>query len=389
MRAALSLPSPEQEVLIACARRDFVDGHQQQVRAARARGLDWDQLEQAALDHGVAYFVYSHLLSHALVDEPRRTGWQAQLHRESAQALVLRDAQLRLARAFERAQIPVVWLKGLVLSEALYGRSDARQCSDLDVLVEPARMSDVARVLAAESFDPYSAPEPGKDEHPLGDHHQSFLKKAVAGCAILVEVHERLSGPAACQPDVAGMMARARPASLGDVPVQVLCPEDELLVLAMHAHQHNFALLRCLMDVAEYVQRCHNEIDWRVLVERARAGRCLIRLAAALELADRLLGLGEAGCCVAQVPPLAGARARVVRSLSPSFLIDIDREQDERLRLRLAALMDRWSDVLRVYAPRVFPPRAYVRGLCPPLVRRVPLGPHLYYYLWRLAGRLS
>ena len=119
---------------------------------------------------------------------------------------------------------------------------------------------------------------------------------------------------------------------------------------------------------------------------RARAGRCLTRLTAGLELADAMLGLGSAWR--GRLPALPVSAARIVRGLSPGLLLGIEREQDERLRLRLAMLMDGWRDVLRVYAPRVFPPSAHVRELCPPALRGVPLAAHLCYLL-RIARRAS
>lgn len=386
MRECARASSPEQRVLLACARRDLHDAHRKEIAAACAGTLDWDWLEQAAADHGVAYFVFSHLLSEGVGEPARRVRWQASLLRESARSLVLRDWQQRLARAFDEARLPAAWLKGLVLSDGLYGRSDARQCSDLDVLAEAAQVPAIGNVLEGQGFRPYTTPVAGKDEHPLGSHHVSYIKQDVAGCPVLIEVHERLSGPAACQPAVAGLLARSRTTRLGDVPVRVLAPEDELLVLALHAHQHNYALLRCLMDLAEFVQRFHAGLDWQAVVERARAGRCLTRLLAGLDLAERWLDLGEAAACRAKLPALSESSGRLVQSLSLDTLLNIEHEQDERLRLRLARLMDGWSDVLRAYAPRVFPPRAYVRALCPSALRSVPLAAHLCYLL-RIARR--
>ena len=44
------------------------------------------------------------------------------------------------------------------------------------------------------------------------------------------------------------------------VPVPSLA--DELLILCLHAHHHNFGSLLNLMDIAEYVKRFHGDIDW-------------------------------------------------------------------------------------------------------------------------------
>src|SRR5205807_7865498 len=117
-------------------------------------GPDWDELWQTALIHGVAYFIHRHLnqlvrqsagtirLPDTFSVRARKELWQEKVH-----TLGLVEFQQRLAAECAAVGLPVLWLKGLALSEQLYGCPEARGSGDLDVLVEPARAGDLAECL--------------------------------------------------------------------------------------------------------------------------------------------------------------------------------------------------------------------------------------------------
>jgi hypothetical protein len=157
--------------------------------------------------------------------------------------------------------------------------------------------------------------------------------------------------------------------------------EDELLILCLHAHHHNYALLRCLMDLAEFIRHYHDQIEWAKLVGQARAGRCLGRLRGALEIADMVLGLEHRREVLSPLPSLRPKQRLAFRRLSLTSLLDPRSQQDDLMQARFSLLMDSWVDSARLLAPRLFPSQAHVRSLCSPLVCRAPALPHVYYYL--------
>src|SRR5205807_1557106 len=79
------------------------------------------------------------------------------------------------------------------------------------------------------------------------------------------------------------------------------------------------------------------------------------------------------------------------RHLTPCELLQTGADLDDRRRLRLALLMDRWRDVIALLAPHALPPQDYARALCPEPWRRVPGFAqvwHLGRVTWRLIQRL-
>jgi hypothetical protein len=94
-------------------------------------------------------------------------------------------------------------------------------------------------------------------------------------------------------PAMAGIWDRAQAVCLAGAPGSMLCPEDMLLHLSLHAAYHHVGLvlapgLRALCDVA-FLLDCHRgRMDWHAVVERAGAWH--VRRAAYLVLrAARLL----------------------------------------------------------------------------------------------------
>ncbi|OAI49626.1 hypothetical protein AYO44_06375 [Planctomycetaceae bacterium SCGC AG-212-F19] len=380
-----------QAVVLACSRSVLRPADTVSLQRALEGGIGRDQLLHAAGEHAIVYFVSKHFeTAAALISPPLltissavRTGLVEAVRQQSFRALALLAQQSRLAGALDHANIPAVWLKGLALAEQLYRRFEARDCVDLDLLVDERDLGRVGGALAELGFRRSAEP----DSHPVSAHHQVWLSGAEQPGAVMVEVHHRLAGPTACQPPAARIIERSRIVSIQGRPFRVPAVEDELFILGLHAHQHHYGMLRCLMDVAEYVTRYGPKIDWERLWRDARTYRCQGRLAAALWVADQVLGGVGAGLTRQAWGALNRVQQWAARAAArPEALFDRAAESHGR-RVRLGLLMDRWTDVVRLLGPNVFPPGEYVRTVCPEPWRRWPGVPHLWY-LGRIAAKL-
>lgn len=389
-------PSPHsrltaaQTILLACARSELTSEYVRRISAAVAEGIAWDDLWKLACAHGVGYFVGQHLLRLSQSGEialpaevesrMRKDLWHISVHAE-----VLLGSQLRLAEELDRANLPVLWLKGLALSEQLYGRPEARQSIDLDLLAEPEQFPQVEECLLRIGCRRRPSGTPGEEEHTMGVHHSTWSFRISEEQETPIELHQSLGGPACCQPDPAGMMRRSRQVPLQGRLVRAPSLEDELIVLCLHAHHHNFGLMRLWMDVAEYVKKYHSRLDWPKFFELARTSRVQGRVCAALMLADAILGLGVSLPSEVQLTAL---QRWAVRDVTAADVLDpaADHDQDDFRRVRLALLMDRWSDVARLLGPHLLPSRRYLRAVYPQPWARLP-GVARLYHLARIASR--
>jgi hypothetical protein len=316
--------------------------------------------------------------------------------RETARALVLREYQLRLNAELERSKLPFLWLKGLILAERLYGKFEARHCGDLDILVAQPQVSQAKEILGRLGFEPYHPPLPGQEFHPMAAHHTMWslrLSGRTGGTPILpaagglsddwfliVELHHRLSGTHACQPAFDHLLHRSRTVDFHGQASRIPSIEDELLILSLHAYHHNYSLLRCLMDLAEYVKCFASQLNWPKLAGEARSRYWLGRLRAALEITDAVLGLDSADDIFSQIPALTPRQRWACRRLPLNALLDPASQSDDRRQAQLALLMDHWGDVFRLFAARILPAEEHVRMICPTFLAPYPALPRIYYF---------
>ena len=215
----------------------------------------------------------------------------------------------------------------------------------------------------------------------MAAHHSLWCARILPDWQLVVELHERLSGPESCQPSAVDLIERSLLIPFDGQEFRVPSLEDELLILCLHAHHHQYALLRCHMDVGEFLLRFRDQIDWQEMVTRARRYHCLGRLRAALEVADLMLGVESSEEVFALVPALIPRQRWAIHSLPVDMLLDPRTQQNDLCQAKIALLMDTWGDAARMLSPRIFPSSEHIRSLCPTSWRNMPGFARVYYYI--------
>lgn len=172
---------------------------------------------------------------------------EAELHARAAARELDHAARLallaRIGAALGAAEVPAVSLKGPLFAERFYARPAARGTSDVDLLVEEARLEDARRALSAVG---YRSGDAARDGEARREHHHIVLTHPSAPplelhfCAY-VGFGERL----ASEP----LIARAQTAGPRFADIRTLSAPDELVYLAVHAAAHRFGRLAWLHDL--------------------------------------------------------------------------------------------------------------------------------------------
>ena len=211
----------------------------------------------------------------------------------------LRDIALRKALeevlfALGSAGILPVALKGPVLADPIYERPALRGAGDLDLLIAEA---ELARGVAALATIGFHRGPPLVEAYQRRHHHHLQLHRAGGP---RVELHFRaLSSFGVVIPtDLLLSRARSHHTPLG-TPLRVLAPEDEIIVLSVHAASHQLARAAWLFDLLLYLER-HPALDWPEVSRRAIAYRCSRPLA---------YTLARAGALGAEVPAASSPRS--------------------------------------------------------------------------------
>jgi hypothetical protein len=286
--------TPEESFLIACVRRFLGAADEAGLESERAP-VDREALVALAAKHGVLPLVPG-----------------ARLKEHVQLNLALTGELLRLLAVFEKAGIGVIPLKGPILAETLYGDLGMRAFSDIDLLVHPNDRGRACRVLAKEGYRTSFALHwtnsfrNKEDELPFQD----------SSGRMNMDLHWSLMPSYCPQPvDAKELWERLETVNLAGRAVPVLGDEDLLLFLCVHGAKHLWERLRWICDVGRLTQ-VRRDLDWELVLRRAREQRCRRFLLLGLAVASEILG--------AEVPAefmdaistdrVLGSRVQIVRS---------------------------------------------------------------------------
>lgn len=273
--------TPEASALLATLASGRCAGVPSPPAQAPAPDIDWSRVVAGARRHRVSLLLDPRAV--AALPETARGAWAA-ARGDALLAIALADETARLARAFDRAALPALFLKGAALSRQLYGDPCARTPRDIDLLVRPESFHAALDVLAGCDY----ALLPGEldGEGKFTFYHVS-LRHAAYG--FVVELHIRLAKDERVLP-----LAILRPFDNAvtlrfpgaDVPT--LRAEAAVVYAAYHGTRH---LWRRLVWIADLAAAARSEaIDWDDVLERIRACGLEQGLATGLALARSLLG---------------------------------------------------------------------------------------------------
>ena len=195
--------------------------------------------------HGVAGLV------HDALGRARATGC-AELEREFAWREAAREldhaAHLKILRRIDVALaargLVAVALKGPLLAERFYARPSARATSDIDLLVDEAKLEVTAAALEEVGYVGAAGSE---EQRYRREHHHLHLSHPNA---LPLELHFHAYRGLGRTLHSEPFIARSRRYIESNLEaIRVLSPEDELVFLSVHGAAHRFVRLGWLFDL--------------------------------------------------------------------------------------------------------------------------------------------
>jgi|GEM_PF-613880 len=181
--------------------------------------------------------------------------------------MLLTEHFRRIILTLSDAGIPVIALKGSMLSDWLYGNINLRQFSDLDLLVPPEKGQEAVSCLKRIGY---------QSNYPVLSnfisttdmvHFQPMVKNGVS-----VEIHICLHSKAEdYHVNLPEMWRQAVKLQLHGVDVMGLCPEDLLLHLCIHLDKH-FSIgqfqFTCMYDLVNMLNHKRDVLNWDLLEQK-------------------------------------------------------------------------------------------------------------------------
>jgi len=275
--------STEWTLLVDCA-RSSVDV--EQLNKSLRQSVNWPALLELAEAHGALGLAATRLRDCGEAAVPPKI---AQELRERHRAQVLLTLRLtaemfRLFECFASAGLEALVIKGPVLSARCYGDPGVRHYGDLDLI---ARDKDILRFtelmigLGYEPSVPLNAIHAKKTPGEYAFRHQSTK--------LLVEFHTELTFRYHPRPiPLERLFKQQARVEIDGREIPALSPEDELILICIHAAKHFWERLSYIADVAAFVSK--QELDWRCVKLAAGEVGGERMLFVALRLAADVLG---------------------------------------------------------------------------------------------------
>ncbi len=260
------------------------------IRKAVSAGPDWKEYLRLVDRHRTPALSWAALKRAADLEIPEPVRRELQQRSDACRMQGVKHSIYLAAalKAFNQAGIPVMPLKGPILSFELYGDVGLRQSQDLDLAVIqediPTAQACLEKLGWVLDFT-YSSLTPRQWEALLRhEYHLRFAHRRDGGT---LELHWRevLDTP----DQTAARWERSRASSWNGCRMQAMSSIDSMLFLCGHGSRHAWFRAKWLGDLA----RIHAEgrVDWGPIVEEAEGTGQQRDLALGLRLLDGVYGL--------------------------------------------------------------------------------------------------
>ena len=268
--------SPEDRLILYCARTRMNEATQHEVIQLLNNRLDWDFILNGTTRHGISPLLYRKLRKiNAGNDVPAEvmTELMERYYNNIDRNIRIYNELSKVLKAFSDAGIDVIVLKGAVLAETVYKNVRLRVIGDVDLLVKKGDLSIAKNALALLGYNPMQCDltQWHADQGRLLTHMHlpPYCKQGLS-----IEVHwdiQTLASP--FRIDINTFWLNAQPVTIADVDVLMLAPEDLLQHLCLHLDQHlrsGAIPLRWYCDIAEVIEQYDEKINWNYLVRQSK-----------------------------------------------------------------------------------------------------------------------
>ena len=268
----------------------------------------------------------------------------------------------RIGERFARAGIELSVLKGVPLSQFLFGNPNVRHVGDIDLLTQPDRLAEQIALLAELGYNrinPTSRLTPLRIASYVNFWKDFTFQNRQSGFELAL--HWRLFNTRFHAANRIVAEASYETVTAYNVPMRVFSPRDQFIYIAAHGVLDAWTYLKSLADVAGFL-RLFTPAELDAALARAEELGLLAQISAAIHLANDWMG---AGVTSARLMDAADPIARRIRQRTTSMLLRQDFKPDRsyaspaqwlKLELELVPGARSVAEIARrfVWRPRVW-----------------------------------
>jgi hypothetical protein len=287
-----TLFTPEQELLLCCARTQFSDLYSDRAEQLAKDGLNWGTVFNLAEIHKLTQLLYVNFVSHYPgILPPERVQQLQKIYNAQVQYILYLTGELvSLVKDFNAKEIPILPYKGPVLAAQVYGNLALRPFIDLDILV-PVEDITRAKYLLLERGYQITWPELPLNSAQERLHIQTKYNYQFVhhDRRVTLELHWDVSPNYFSFPSDTGWLWQdLKTISMGGAELLAFPLEKLLLILCVHGGNHLWDRVGWICDISELISR-HTTLDWDFAFKEAADFGVQRLLLIGLSLANRLL----------------------------------------------------------------------------------------------------
>lgn len=216
--------------------------------------VDWDIFIELAFHHRVFPLIYTKLIQinekKNLIPKKVIQILASEYKKNTFNMLRLSGEMEQVSKLFTENQIRILFLKGPVIADDIYGDISLRTSKDLDILITETDLTRAEEILLSNGYE-----REGILNTFVGwtwmHHHVSFYHPQKR---IQIEIHWRLHPFPNKEYSFNELWERKRVSTLTSYPVYLLGKEDLFSFLIIHGARHGWVRLRWLADIDQVIR---------------------------------------------------------------------------------------------------------------------------------------
>jgi Uncharacterised nucleotidyltransferase len=287
-----SLFTPEQELLLCCARTRFSDLYTNRVKRLAERGLKWKMIVDLSETHKLTQLLFQNLQTTCPEVVPAEVLSQLQnLYNAQVQYILYQTGELvSLVKEFSAQGIRALPYKGPVLATQVYANLALRPYIDLDILVQPADIPRAKALLLERGYRitwPEIPLNAALEEVHLRTKYNYSLSHPEK--KIILELHWGVTpNYFSFPPSIDWLWQDLETVTLAGAELFAFPIEKLLLILCVHGGNHLWDRLGWICDVSELILH-YPGLDWDSVFKDAASFGVQRLLLTGLSLAHNLL----------------------------------------------------------------------------------------------------
>ncbi|MDQ0256593.1 hypothetical protein J2S74_004015 [Evansella vedderi] len=281
---SLNLESVPKELLFILDLVKDTENGSMSIQKERIDEINWDLFIELSMHHRLYPILHSKLkqlgeMVPSYVRKPLYNLYQ----RNTFQMLHLTAEMENVNKQFDGKEIPILFLKGPMLAQELYGELSMRTCSDIDFLIPIQDLEKAECLLEELGYEKDDYIKTILNDWRWRHHHVTYFHPQKG---LKLEIHWRLHPGPGKEPVFEELWERKAVSNLTKTPIFFLGKEDLFIFLTAHGARHGWSRLRWLVDIHQLLQQ---PIDWRKVLFLSRKYHCREALIQSIVLSKELL----------------------------------------------------------------------------------------------------